>query len=101
MLVEVKTTSVNPLDTMLRSVETPWSDNLPTVLHGDVAGIVSQVGEGVTAFQVGDEVYGCAGGINGIDGALAEYMLVDAYLMAHKPKRLSMHEAAATPFQCV
>ena len=62
MLVEVKATSVNPLDTMLRSVETPWSDNLPTVLHGDVAGIVSQVGEGVTTFQVGDEVYGCAGG---------------------------------------
>ena len=37
------------------------------------------------------------GGINGIDGALAEYMLVDADLMAHKPKRLSMREAAALP----
>ncbi|WP_263080463.1 zinc-dependent alcohol dehydrogenase family protein [Endozoicomonas sp. Mp262] len=97
ILIEVKATSVNPLDTMLRSVETPWSANLPEILHGDVAGIVAAVGTGVTRFKVGDEVYGCAGGIAGIDGALAEFMLADAHLIAHKPKRLSMREAAALP----
>ncbi len=97
ILIEVKATSVNPLDTMLRSVETPWSANLPEVLHGDVAGIVAEVGEGVTGFKAGDEVYGCAGGIAGIDGALAEFMLADADLIAHKPKSLSMREAAALP----
>ncbi|MBL4814663.1 MAG: quinone oxidoreductase, partial [Shewanella sp.] len=41
MLVEVKASSVNPLDTMLRSSDTPWSANLPEILHGDVAGIVT------------------------------------------------------------
>ena len=97
VLIAVKATSVNPLDTMLRSMGTPWSDNLPEILHGDVAGIVTAVGEGVTQFQVGDDVYGCAGGIAGIDGALAEYLLADADLIAHKPKRLSMREAAALP----
>lgn len=97
MLVEVKATSVNPLDTMLRSVALPWSENLPEILHGDVAGIVSEVGEGVQDFAVGDEVYGMAGGINGVDGALAEFMLVDARLMALKPKTLSMKQAAALP----
>ena len=97
MVIEVKATSVNPLDTMLRSVETPWSENLPEILHGDVAGIVSEVGEGVTDFMVGDEVYGMAGGINGVDGALAEFMLVDARLMAKKPKTLTMKQAAALP----
>ena len=97
MVVEVKATSVNPLDTMLRSIELPWSANLPEVLHGDVAGIVSEVGEDVTSFIIGDEVYGMAGGINGVDGALAEFMLVDARLMAKKPKTLTMKQAAALP----
>lgn len=97
LVVEVKATSVNPLDTMLRSAETPWSANLPEILHGDVAGIIAEVGEDIDHFKVGDEVYGCAGGIAGTDGALAEYMLVDADLMALKPKSLSMREAAALP----
>ncbi|MEH6578633.1 MAG: zinc-dependent alcohol dehydrogenase family protein [Amphritea sp.] len=97
MVIEVIASSVNPLDIMLRSIETPWSANLPEVLHGDVAGIVTEVGSDVTQFSVGDEVYGCAGGIAGINGALAEFMLVDADLMALKPKRLSMQEAAALP----
>ena len=101
MVVEVKATSVNPIDTMLRSIELPWSANLPEILHGDVAGIVCEVGEGVTGFNVGDEVYGMAGGINGVDGALAEFMLVDALLMANKPKTLTMKQAAALPLVAI
>ena len=101
MVVEVKATSVNPIDIMLRSIELPWSANLPEILHGDVAGIVCEVGEGVTGFNVGDEVYGMAGGINGVDGALAEFMLVDALLMAKKPKTLTMKQAAALPLVAI
>ena len=101
LVVEVKATSVNPIDTMLRSIELPWSANLPEILHGDVAGIVCEVGEGVTGFNVGDEVYGMAGGINGVDGALAEFMLVDALLMAKKPKTLTMKQAAALPLVAI
>lgn len=101
MLVAVKATSVNPLDTMLRAMDTPWSENLPEILHGDVAGIVTEVGEGVTGFNIGDEIYGCAGGIAGVNGALAEYMLVDAKLMAHKPTTLSMQQAAALPLVAI
>lgn len=69
----------------------------PAVLHGDVAGTIEVVGEGVTSFQVGDEVYGCAGGVKGLGGALAEFMLADAALVAKKPKSLTMREAAALP----
>ncbi|MCL1077960.1 quinone oxidoreductase [Parashewanella spongiae] len=101
MVVEVKATSVNPLDSMLRSIELPWSNNLPEVLHGDVAGIVTEIGTDVTDFNVGDEVYGMAGGINGADGALAEFMLVDARLMALKPKTLTMKQAAALPLVAI
>ncbi len=101
MVVEVKATSVNPIDTMLRSIELPWSTDLPEVLHGDVAGIVVELGTDVTDFNLGDEVYGMAGGINGVDGALAEFMLVDARLMAQKPKTLTMKQAAALPLVAI
>lgn len=101
MVIEVKASSVNPLDTMLRSVDTPWSENLPEILHGDVAGVVSEIGLGVTDFSVGDEVYGCAGGIAGTNGALAEFMLVDTQLMALKPKTLTMKEAAVLPLVAI
>ncbi len=101
MVVAVKATSVNPIDTMLRSIELPWSTNLPEVLHGDVAGIVVELGDDVTDFNLGDEVYGMAGGINGVDGALAEFMLVDARLMAQKPKTLTMKQAAALPLVAI
>lgn len=101
LVVEVKASSVNPLDVMLRSIELPWSANLPEVLHGDVAGIVTEVGEGIAGFVVGDEVYGMAGGVNGTDGALAEFMLVDARLMAKKPATLSMRQAAALPLVAI
>ena len=98
VLIEVKATSVNPIDTKVRSGAVPAvSPSFPAILHGDVAGIVREVGEGVTEFRPGDEVYGCAGGFKGTGGALAQFMLADARLLAPKPKNLSMEEAAAIP----
>lgn len=97
LLVQVKATSLNPLDSKIRRLALPVAPDLPAVLHGDVAGIVKEVGEGVTGFQVGDAVYGCAGGVKGHGGALAEYMLVDAQLVAPKPQTLDFSKAAALP----
>jgi NADPH2:quinone reductase len=51
----------------------------------------------VDGFAIGDEVYACAGGVKGSAGALCEYMLADARLVAKKPKQLSLSEAAALP----
>jgi len=62
-----------------------------------IAGVSAEVSEGVTGFAVGDEVYGCAGGLADLQGALAEQMLADTKLIAHKPKTLSMRQAAALP----
>jgi len=99
VLVKVAATSVNTVDTMIRSMgkDLPLSPELPAVLGMDFAGIVEAVGGGVTGFSVGDEVYGCAGGLADLQGTLAEYMLADAKLIAHKPTSLSMREAAALP----
>jgi len=97
ILIRVQATSVNPIDCLIRSMGPPFAPALPTVLHGDVAGTVEAVASDVVTFQPGDEVYACAGGVTGAGGALAEYMLADAALVAHKPKSLSMREAAALP----
>ena len=99
VVVKVAASSVNTVDTMIRAMgkDLPLSPDLPAILGMDFAGTVESVGEGVTAFQVGDEVYGCAGGLADLQGSLAEYMLADAQLIAHKPKSLTMAEAAAIP----
>ncbi|MBU2884592.1 zinc-dependent alcohol dehydrogenase family protein [Gilvimarinus agarilyticus] len=99
ILVSIAATSVNPVDYKIRTAgeDLPFAPALPAVLGMDFAGTVDAVGEGVTDFAVGDEVYGCAGGLADLPGTLAEYMVADARLMAHKPKTLSMAEAAALP----
>lgn len=98
VLIRVMATSVNPVDYKIRRGNIPAiAPAFPAVLHGDVAGIIEEVGPGVTEFKVGDEVFGCAGGLRDCDGALAEFMLADARLIAKKPVTLSMHEAAALP----
>lgn len=100
ILVKVEATSVNTVDTMIRSQGedlSPLAPELPAILGMDFAGTVEVVGEGVTAFAADDDVYGCAGGLADLQGALAEYMLADAKLVAHKPKSISMKEAAALP----
>jgi NADPH2:quinone reductase len=98
VLIRVLATSVNPIDCKIRAGNVPAiTATFPAVLHGDVAGVIEAVGENVTEFKVGDEVYGCAGGLKNEDGALAEFMLADAKLIAIKPKSLSMAETAALP----
>jgi len=98
VLIKVHATSVNQIDCKIRGgVVAAIAPDFPAILHGDVAGVIDAVAADVTRFKVGDEVYGCAGGLKGSGGALAEYMLADADLIALKPKTLSMLEAAALP----
>lgn len=98
VLIRVKATSVNPVDYKIRQGAVPdISPEFPAILHGDVAGVIEAVGEGIQNFSVGDEVYGCAGGVKGMGGGLAEFMLADVDLIAKKPRSLSMREAAALP----
>ncbi len=58
-----------------------------------MSGCIEAVGAKVTGFRVGDEVFGQA-----LDGAFAEYLVMPAKLVAHKPKNLSFEEAAAVPW---
>ncbi len=62
---------------------------------GDMAGIVEAIGENVTQFQVGDEVYGDLSSSGW--GAYAEHVAVDEKALVLKPSNLSFTEAAAVP----
>ncbi|MVM33025.1 zinc-binding dehydrogenase [Spirosoma sp. HMF4905] len=98
VLVKISASGVNPLDLKIKAGQAAHTQTrLPAVLGIDMAGVVEAVGEGVTSFKPGDEVYGMIGGIAGIQGSLAEYAAVDANLLALKPENLTMREAAALP----
>ena len=98
VLVRVHASGVNPLDTKIRAGKAAHARQpLPAVLGLDVAGEVADVGPGVSAFRRGEAVYGMVGGVGGVQGTLAEYVAVNAALLAAKPKSLSMRQAAALP----
>jgi NADPH:quinone reductase len=98
VLVRVRASAVNPLDLKISKGQAAHARHpLPAILGIDVAGTVESLGRGVTAFKPGDEVYGMAGGVGGVQGSLAEFMAAEAELLAAKPKGLGMREAAALP----
>ncbi|MFI8011631.1 NADP-dependent oxidoreductase [Acinetobacter sp. ABJ_C4_1] len=95
VLVKIHATSINPLD--LRVVEGEFKAILPLkfpfILGNDFAGTVVQIGENVTSFKVGDEVYARTD----LSGAFAEYTLVEESSLSLKPKNLSMGSSASLP----
>ncbi|MBM0206936.1 zinc-dependent alcohol dehydrogenase family protein [Micromonospora sp. STR1s_5] len=102
VLVQIVASGVNPLDTKIQAGKAAHARvQVPAVLGLDLAGVVAAVGADVTGFESGDEVYGLCGGVGDLQGSLAEYAAVDARLLAHKPRSLSMREAAALPLAAV
>ncbi len=98
VLVRMRAASVNPIDTKIRQAPErfPLGTERP-VLGCDGAGVVEAVGAGVSNFAVGDEVYFCQCGFHGRLGCYAEYVVVEACLLAHKPASLGFVQAAAAP----
>ncbi|MFJ9541302.1 zinc-dependent alcohol dehydrogenase family protein [Streptomyces sp. NPDC101225] len=98
VLVRIEASGVNPLDIKIAAGQAAHAKRTPPAVLGlDMAGVVEQVGLGVSEFAPGDEVYGMTGGVGDLQGSLAQYAAVDARLLAHKPKSLDMRETAALP----
>ena len=55
VVVKVKASSLNPIDHKLLKSDLGINPALPGILHMDVAGVITEVGEGVTDFKTGDE----------------------------------------------
>lgn len=99
LLVEVKAASLNRIDSAIRNgyMQKMLPLNFPAVQGGDFAGLVVEIGEGVTNFKKGDIVYGNAGAFKGGSGSLAEVTLAVASNVAKKPDSLSFTDAASLP----
>ena len=96
ILVKVRAVSVNPVDYKVRSGSAKDVElEVPRILGYDASGVVEAIGENVTCFEPGDEVY-YAGDINRA-GSNAEYQLVDERIVGFKPERLNFIEAASVP----
>jgi len=94
VLLRVHAAGVNPLDWKIRQglmkdfmpVTFPYTPGI------EVAGVVEDIGSGVTAFEIGQAVFG-----QSARGAYAEYITVSVESLALKPETLSFVEAAAVP----
>lgn len=98
LLVRVKAISVNPVDVKVRAPKDRIEEE-PRVLGWDAAGIVEAVGDEVTLFRAGDEVY-YAGSIRK-PGTNSEFHLVDERIVGFKPRTLGFAEAAALPLTTI
>lgn len=96
--VRLHAAGINPVDYKMRQRGGVAPDNLPKILGCDGAGVVDAVGDEVSHFKIGDEVYFFNGGVGGEEqGNYAEYTTLHEDYAALKPKKLSMLEAAALP----
>jgi NADPH:quinone reductase-like Zn-dependent oxidoreductase len=99
VLVKVHAASVNALDwrrfamwpVVARMLEGGLSQPKDTSIGADLAGVVEAVGDSVTAFQPGDEVFGVC------RGSFAEYALAGETKLVRKPANVSFEAAAAAP----
>jgi NADPH2:quinone reductase len=100
--VRVEASGVNPLDTKIRAgLAAHAHAELPAILGIDMSGTVEAAADDVTAFAVGDQVYGMTGGVGGVPGSLAEYAVVDTRLIARRPAAWTAREAAAVPLAAI
>jgi NADPH:quinone reductase-like Zn-dependent oxidoreductase len=88
--VQVKAAGVQHFDCAVRKGLSPSgvAVNFPQIPGNEFAGVIDQIGEGVTGFAKGDEVLGF-----NILNCYAEYVVVNASQIVHKPKTMLWAEA--------
>jgi NADPH:quinone reductase len=93
VLVRIHAAGVNPVDAQNRA-DGAWAGITPPVIPGyDFSGVVEAIGERVSNWAPGDDVFG-APAVRGTGwGSYAEYIVVPAELVVAKPNRLSHVEA--------
>eukprot|EP00300_Choanocystis_sp_HF-7_P030936 c39955_g1_i1.p1 GENE.c39955_g1_i1~~c39955_g1_i1.p1 ORF type:complete len:338 (-),score=75.60 c39955_g1_i1:26-1003(-) len=91
-LVEIKATAVNRADTLQRRGLYPPPPGAPDILGLEFAGVIKELGEGVSEWKVGDRVMGILGG-----GGYAEYISVYASHLIAVPPNFTWSQAGAVP----
>lgn len=97
VLAEIHAASINPIDFKIRDgkVKLLIQYKMPLIVGNDFSGVVVKVGEKVTRFKVGDEIY--ARPRKSKIGTFAEYISIHEDDIALKPNNLSFEEAASIP----
>jgi NADPH:quinone reductase-like Zn-dependent oxidoreductase len=97
ILIRVYACSVNPIDWKIRKgqLKIVSGKKPPRILGGDFSGKVEALGKEVTAFNIGDEIWGHINALNG--GGYAEYVKVKAENIYYKPENFDFIQAAAIP----
>lgn len=92
--VAVRAAGINPADFKVRRGESMGSK--PTALPGrlgrEIAGVIDALGEGVTAFAPGDEVFGIVAGVG-----LADLVVTNPANLARRPAALPWEVAGGLP----
>lgn len=99
VLLRVVAAGVAPWDAMIREGKSAVSPQPPLTLGSDLSGFIEAVGPDVTAFKLGDEVYGVTNAQ--FCGAQAEYAVAAAGMIAPKPPSLTHIQAASVPVVAV
>lgn len=106
VLVRVHAASLNPPDLYLRegfrALPPEWQPDptFPLILGTDISGVVAVIGDGVSGFSVGDEVYAMVRFPQDLmkgSSAYAEYVCVPASELALKPAAINHIQAAGAP----
>jgi len=102
LLIHNKSASVNPIDTLKRKgygriiFARKRHPEFPYILGCDAAGIITKIGDNISNFKVGDEVYYVADAFK--HGTYAEYTAVEISHVYRKPCNLNFVEAASIPY---
>ena len=98
VLVQVKAISINPVDVKTLKGNGIWNrlnKEKLIILGWDISGIIIQIGNDVTDFELGDEVFGMVN-FPGHGQGYAEFVAVPANQLALKPVNCSHEEAASS-----
>jgi NADPH:quinone reductase-like Zn-dependent oxidoreductase len=93
VLVNVKAAGINPGEASIRKglLHARWPATFPSGEGSDLAGVVVAIGEGVQDFAVGDEVIGFTDN----RASHAEFVVVEASNLTHRPPNVSWETAGA------
>lgn len=97
VLIEVHAASVNPVDGIVQAgyLKEMMPITFPFTMGFDVSGIVVEVGDQVSKFKKGDEVFSRPNGMQA--GTIAEYAVIKEEELAFKPSNIGHQEAASIP----
>lgn len=94
IVIDVRAATVTFPDTLIIEDKYQFKATPPFIVGGEAAGVVSEVGEGVEGFKVGERVVGSLGQV----GGFAERCRVRAKDARHIPENLGFAESTGIPY---